>query len=152
MPELSGREHGSAIDPSERNPFRVLRLIPMDYPRVCGATTLVAKLDLIHHEYKLLLFDCELLCDFEAAEVQLRDERPLLRYHLETDFPGELDLETILEQLNWAACDFFEIRGRDRPADTLLYDFLVGPAWTKWRVSHDQVPTLLAALLDHLLG
>ena len=133
---------------SQKNPFRVLRAVPVNRRDDKDQGFVFARLDLIHRDYRLLLFDCELRHDDEVAEayVYLPDQTPLLRYYLEPDFPGELDFFTILHQLDSAACDFFGLTAYDRPRDHVLYDFLKSAGWSQWVASHSVVSVRLPSL------
>ena len=60
--------------PCEDQTFRVLRVVP-NTP-YSNEDEVVAKLDFIHTDYKLLLFDCELhLVDGDDAYVKVPDLR-----------------------------------------------------------------------------
>jgi hypothetical protein len=132
----------------------VFRFVPAKFLKSCDDPLIVAKVDFIHRDYKFFLLNCKLRCDaeLEEADVCLSDQSPLLRYHLEPGFPGEIDFAELLNQLGSAVCHFLGIAETDRPPEHVLYDFLTGPEWQAWLVGYDQVPTLPSALLDYMLG
>ena len=68
MPEAARREHHAAVLSSERNPFRVLRLMPAKFLHDCDDPLIIGRVDLVQRDYKLLLFDCELRCEPDLAE------------------------------------------------------------------------------------
>jgi hypothetical protein len=123
------------------NPFQVLRVVPVN--RFDDEEDHVfAKVDLIHRDYKLLLFDCELYFDhdFGQTDVTWPDPAALLRYHLEPDFCGELDFATTVDQVNAAACNFFGLPQHEGP-ERVLYRFYTSGAWARWAAAHPDVGT-----------
>ena len=139
--------------PMKRNPFHVLRASAVNQPDGEDQEHVFAKLDLVHRDYKLLLFNCVLFYDHDLrqADVSWPDPAAFLRYHLEPDFCGELDFETIVHQVNAAACNFFGLTQYERP-EYALYDFYVSGGWAQWAAAHPNVATLEAAILDYVLG
>jgi len=131
----------------------VLRLVPAKFLKDFDDSLIIAKVDFVHRDLKLLLFKCELVCSHDSAEASmaLSDSFPLLRYYFEPDFSGEIDFAELLNQLNSAVCRFLGIVECDRPPDHVLYDFMAGPRWPEWLASHDEVPTLPSALLDYMV-
>jgi hypothetical protein len=103
---------------------------------------------------EFFLFDCEFRCepDFGVADVCLSDPAPLLRYHLEPDFSGEIDFAELLNQLGSAICQFLGITESDRRPDFILYDFVTGPEWPAWLAGYHEVPALTSAILEYMLG
>src|SRR5215472_6559875 len=153
MPEAVRELPQMVLEP-ERNPYRVLRFVPAKFLKSCDDPSMVARVDFIHRDYKFFLLNCKLRCDSELgeADVCLSDLAPLLRYHLEPSFSGEIDFAELLNQLGSAVCHFLGIAETDRPPEHVLYDFLTGPGWQAWLAGYDRVPTLPSALLDYMLG
>jgi hypothetical protein len=79
----------------------VLRFVPAKFLKSCDDPSMVARVDFIHRDYKFFLLNCKLRCDreLEEADVCLSDQSPLLRYHLEPGFSGEIDFAQLLNQL-----------------------------------------------------
>jgi hypothetical protein len=129
-------------------------LVPAKFLKGCDDPSIVARLDFIRRDYKFFLLACELRYDPELgeADVCLFDPAPLLRYHVEPDFPGEIDFAELLNQLHSAVCHFLGIAERDGAPEHTLYDFLTGPHWPEWLEAYDRVRTLPSALLDYMLG
>jgi hypothetical protein len=134
--------------PCEDQTFRVLQVVP-NTP-YSNEDEVVAKLDLIHTDYKLLLFDCELhLVDGDDAYVKVPDLRVLLRYYLEPGFCGEIDWEELLDQMSVAVCKYFGLPTESvRTSGEVLDEFLRGPRWPDWIRANQIVPSELEAVVD----
>jgi hypothetical protein len=139
-------------DPNLKTPYRVLRIIPVT--PADSEDVVVAKVDFVHADYKMFLFDCE-LCrrdDPVEASVQTTDPRALMRYYLEPGFRGEIDFAELVDQLNIALCRYYELPDdTSRTSSEVLDEFLSGPRWQEWIHTHQTVPSVQAALLDYLV-
>jgi hypothetical protein len=106
--------------------------------------------DFIHRGFKFFLLNCELCCEPELGDagVSLTDPLPLLRHHLEPDFPG--DFAKLLNELNSAVCHYLKLTEKDGPPEQILYDFLTGPEWPDRHAQYDSGPVLPACILDYM--
>ena len=134
--------------------FRVLRIAPVTPPRRHGGDVLLAKIDLIDPNVKLLLIDCELrrFEGFREAYVRIPDLKVLLRYFLEPGFSGELDFGAVLRQVHFAVCRHFGLSTDPHSSGCeILWDFVVSRQWKEWIEAHRAIPSTTEAIKAYML-
>jgi hypothetical protein len=135
--------------------FRVLRIAPLTPPRRRGGDVLLAKIDLIDPNVKLLLIDCELrrFEGFREAYVRIPDLKVLLRYLLESGFSGEFDFMTMLRQVHFAVCGHFGLSPDPHSSGCeILWDFVVSRQWKEWIETHQDIPSTEEAIKAYTLS
>ena len=133
--------------------FGVLRVAPVTPPRRRGGDVLLAKIDLIDPNVKLLLIDCELRRaeGFREAYVRIPDLAVLLRYFLEPGFSGEFDFDAVLRQVHFAVCRHFGLStDPDSIGCEILWDFVVSPRWKEWIEAHRAIPSTMEAIKAYM--
>ena len=135
--------------------FRVLRIAPFTPPRRRGGDVLLAKIDLIDPNVKLLLIDCELrrFEGFREAYVRIADLNVLLRYFLEPGFSGEFDFGAVLRQVHFAVCRHFGLSMDPHSCGCeVLWDFVVSRQWKEWIEAHKDIPSTTEAIKAYMLA
>ena len=129
--------------------FEVLRIAPVTPPRRRGGDVLLAKIDLIDPNVKLLLIDCELrrFEGFREAYVRIPNLSVLLRYFLEPGFSGEFDFGAVLTQVHFAVCRHFGLSTDPHSCGCeILWDFVVSRQWKEWIEAHKAIPSTTEAI------
>jgi hypothetical protein len=136
----------------DEDQFEVLRVAPLTPPRRRGGDVVLAKIDLIDPNVKLLLIDCELRRaeGFREVYVRIRDLSVLLRYFLEPGFSGEFDFAAVLSQVHFAVCRHFGLSTNpDSFSCKILWDFIVSPRWKEWIEAHRAIPSTAEAIKSY---
>src|SRR5262245_3128061 len=135
--------------------FRVLRIAPVTPPRRRGGDVVLAKVDLIDPNVKLLLIDCELrrFEGFREAYVRIPDLKVLWRYFLEPGFSGEFDFIAMLRQVHLAVCRHFGLSPDPHSSYCeILWDFVVSRQWKEWIEAHRAIPSTEEAIKAYMLA
>jgi hypothetical protein len=136
----------------DEDQFEVLRVAPLTPPRRRGGDVVLAKIDLIDPNVKLLLIDCELrrAAGFREVYVRIPDLSVLLRYFLEPGFSGEFDFGAVLSQVHFAVCRHFGLSTNpDSFSCKILWDFVVSPRWKEWVEANRAIPSTMEAIKSY---
>jgi hypothetical protein len=136
----------------DEDQFVVLRVAPLKPPRRPAEDVLLAKIDLIDPNVKLLLIDCELRRaeGFREVSVRIPDLSVLSRYFLEPGFSGEFDFGAVLSQVHFAVCRHFDLStNSDSFSCKILWDFVVSPRWKEWINTHRAIPSTTEAIKSY---
>jgi len=136
----------------DKEPFTVLRIVPVTPARRRDGDVLMAKVDLIDPKVKLLLIDCELrrVEGSRDAYVRIQDVSALFRYFLEPGFDGEVGFEAVQRGIHLALCGHFGLMvDAGTTGGGVLSDFLTGPGWKKWIETHRTILSTKEAIVEY---